>query len=335
MSKGKEEIIMTKRKYPKPKEKDGRFICKVCGKDYASSSSYSRHFKNKHSEEGQELNKTDEYTGTKTKARDILKQNYGLSEKQLERILIAKKQAEVDDLKLEISDSYKFGAIADTHLCSNHEKITELNKYYDICKQEGITDVYHAGDIIAGQGIFRGQEYEIHTFGADNQVEYVVNNYPKRDGITTHFILGNHDYIYYKKMGIDVGKMIDSRRKDLNYLGQFQADVMWSGIRLIRLLHPDGGMPYALSYRAQKIVEQISSGEKPRILLMGHLHTEYKFNYRNIDVVGCGCFEGQSAYLLRKGINPVIGGYIIEIKLLDDEKRSIFDFNPRFIKLQF
>lgn len=324
------------RKYPEPKRENGRVVCPVCGRDYSFQSGYRRHFKNKHKDVVSPLEKKKSpYNKDRQKARKFLRDVYGISEKQLEKVLIAKKQVKIESLKINIEGSYKFGAIADTHLCSNHEMLTELNQYYDICVERGITDVYHAGDLLAGQGIFRGQEYEIHTFGADNQIDYVVENYPKREGITTHFIVGNHDYIYFKKMGIDVGNIISSRREDMNYLGQFQADVMWNGIKLIRLLHPDGGNPYALSYRAQKIVEQIPSGEKPRVLLMGHLHTEYKFSQRNINVVGCGCFEGQSGYLLRKGINPEIGGYIIEMKFLDDEKRSVFSFRPEFIRLHY
>lgn len=326
---------MMSRKYPKPREENGKFICPVCGKDYSSKSSYSRHYKNKHYGEKKELNKTEEYTGTKQKAKDLLKENYGISEKELERILIAKKQTEIDDLNLEITDTYKFAAISDTHLCSKVEMMSELHKFYDECQKRGITDVYHAGDILDGQSCYRGHEYEVNVFGADNQVEYLVNNYPQREGINTHFILGNHDYKYYRNSGVDVGKMINKRREDLNYLGQFQADVMWNGIKLIRLLHPSGGMPYARSYRAQKIVEQMPSGEKPRIMIMGHLHVELKFDYRNVCILQPGCFQGQSNYLARKGINPVIGGYIVEIGIANDDKNSVISVKPEFIKLHF
>ena len=96
------------------------------------------------------------------------------------------------------------------------------------------------------------------------------------------------------------------------YLGQYQADVVLGGVK-IRLVHPDGGMPYALSYRGQKLAEHIPSGKKPHILVLGHLHTAYYFHYRLMHIIGAGSFEGQTSFLLRKGINPNIGGWIIKI----------------------
>ena len=303
-------------KYPKPNIESGRVLCPICKKDYADKSGYRYHYK-KHHAGSEDL-----------VAKDKIYEEYGLTKKQLDKVLKAKAEKQVKPLKIEAGETYKFGAIGDTHLCSKEERLEALYTFYEMCKKEGVKDIYHAGDIMAGQGVYRGQEYEIHTFGADNQVDYVVKNYPKVDGITTHFILGNHDYIYYKQIGLDVGKMIAQDREDMNYLGVFQADVMVNNIPLIRLLHPDGGMAYAMSYRMQKYVEQISSNKKPRIILAGHQHTAMSFFYRNIYVVQVGAFEGQTMLILRKGINPVTGGYIITVKVSNDSKKSIVSFLP-------
>ena len=263
---------------------------------------------------------------------DVLKK-YGLTDKQLGQILASKKQKAIKPLALQMGEgrAYQFGAIADTHLCSCQEKLPELHTFYEICHQRGIKEIYHAGDLVSGQGVYAGQEYEIKTFGADNQVDYFCENYPKINGITTYFITGNHDYAFTKLLGVNIGTHIAKKRHDMKYIGTFQGDVKHNGMTLIRLVHPDGGMPYALSYRAQKYVEQITSGSKPRVLLCGHLHTQYHFIYRNIAVYGCGCFEGQTTLLARKGINPVIGGWIITIKLGNDKKQSAVSIVSEFI----
>ena len=303
-------------KYPKPKVENGRVICPICSEDYADKSGYRYHYKKHHS--GSE----------EVVAKDAIYEEYGLTKKQLDKVLRAKRQKNVKPLQIEIGEEYKFGAIADTHLCSKEEKLEALHAFYKMCKDEGVTDIYHAGDVIAGQGVYRGQEYEIHTFGADNQVAYCAENYPREEGVTTHFILGNHDYIYYQQIGLDVGKAISEKRDDMNYLGVFEADVKVGNTTLIRLIHPGGGMPYAMSYRMQKYVEQIASGKKPRIIVSGHQHTAMDFFYRNIYVLQAGCFEGQTMLILRKGINPVVGGYIVTVKLSNDNKKSIVSFTP-------
>ena len=194
----------------------------------------------------------------------------------------------------------------------------------------GIKSVLHAGDVVAGFGIYAGQENEVHTFGADAQAEYVVKNYPKIKGITTYFITGNHDLSFHKRSGVDIGQIITTKRPDMIYLGQYQGDVFLDGVR-IRLIHPDGGGAYAISYKLQKIAEQIRSGDKPHILISGHAHTSMYFWYRNIHCLMAGCFEGQTTFLLRKGINPAIGGWIMEMRAAKDKKKSVVAIKPSWI----
>ena len=258
-------------------------------------------------------------------------QEYGLTEKQMRDLLVKQQPTTKATIqKYFTGNKVKFAVVSDTHLCSNYERLDALNTFYKLCKRQGITDIYHAGDIITGQKLFRGMEYEIHTIGVDNQVKYCVQNYPYQKGITTHFITGNHCLSYYKDLGIDVGTQIADRRADMKYLGQWQADVMFNDIR-VRLLHPDRGNAYALSYHAQKIVEQIQSGKKPQIIFFGHWHTSIYFLYRNIHIFCAGAFEDQTPYLMRKGINPVIGGWIITVKTTKDKRNSVTSINPQFI----
>jgi hypothetical protein len=260
-----------------------------------------------------------------------LKERFGLSEKQLERILITRSAAKIKQIDLTAKDEYVFGAIADTHLCSVKERLDALYAFYRLCQSRGVKDIYHAGDLIAGQGVYSGQEYELKIFGADNQVNYFVANYPKLPGIITRFITGNHDMSYMKLAGLDVGVSIAEKRSDMQYLGMLSGEVEINNVKMIQLLHPDGGMPYAVSYRGQRIAEHIASGDKPRVLLLGHLHVNVAMLYRNMAIFQCGCFEGQTTLLLRKGINPVIGGYLISLKIGKDSRQSLVGIVSEFV----
>ena len=135
---------------------------------------------------------------------------------------------------------------------------------------------------------------------------------------------------FYKKSGVDIGTVIANQRPDMEYLGQYQADLTIDNLK-IRLLHPDGGGAYAISYRLQKIAEQIVSGNKPHILVGGHTHTSLYFFYRNIHIISAGCFEGQTSFLLRKGINPAVGGWTVKVRIANDKKKSVVAITPSFI----
>jgi len=207
----------------------------------------------------------------------------------------------------------RFGVVSDTHLCSTQERLDELHTFYHICDKMGVKVIFHCGDLLSGWKVYRGQENEVHTFGVRNQVNYAVKNYPKFNGIT-YFIDGNHDESWHKLAGIQTGELVGQARKDMIYLGQYSAEFFLNDIR-IRLHHGEGGGAYALSYKGQRFAEQIPSGQKPRVLLLGHWHTSFYFWYRNMHILNAGCFESQTLYLLRKGLNPAIGGWIIELRL--------------------
>lgn len=215
-------------------------------------------------------------------------------------------------------DTFKFGFVTDTHGGSNNEQLSSLHDMYDIFVAQGITNVFHAGDVTAGINMFRGQDRELYAHGCDEQEESVVNNYPKRDGITTYMIAGNHDYSFLTLAGRDVVKGICNSRNDLEYLGMMSGNIeLANGLR-IKLLHPDGGVPYSKSYRGQKINEALGRGENlPHIELLGHTHTSLYNPYLGIHDFMGGCFESQNTWEERKGLNPQIGGWIIEVNFKD------------------
>jgi predicted HTH domain antitoxin len=209
----------------------------------------------------------------------------------------------------------RFGLMGDTQINSKYTQITHLHKFYDICKSEGIADIYHTGDIDEGEQMRPGHQYECYNQGADDHVNEIVRVYPKREGITTHFITGNHDASIIKRCGYDIGYPISNQRDDMIYLGQSDAVINLTPNCNLELRHPLDGTAYALSYKIQKLVESMSGGEKPNILAVGHYHkSEYLF-YRNVHCFQSSSFQAQTPWLKGKGISVAIGGWIVEVNV--------------------
>ena len=253
----------------------------------------------------------------------------------LEKQLAIFEHEEVINVHKYFGRRIRFGIVSDNHLGSYYENIEVLRLAYKIFQREGIRRVYNAGDILDGEKMYRGQEYEIHSHGAGRQVEYACKVYPKADNITTYFITGNHDMSYWKQVGLDVGTEIARKRKDMIYLGQEHADVVLKNkscsIKL-RLEHPGKGTAYALSYHSQKYVESLSGGDKPNIVVIGHYHkAEVIPNYRNVCVIQAGTTQSQTPYMRRGNIAAMLGFYIVE--LIIDEKgliRNRIEFFPQY-----
>lgn len=226
----------------------------------------------------------------------------------------------------------KFGLVSDTHLCSKYQQITFLNEIYDRFAAEEIKNVYHAGDITDGYYSNRSQQiYELFKHGADEQVDYVVDNYPRREGITTSFIIGNHDNTHIINGGINIGKQIALRRSDMKYLGHSFAKVWITPKCDLDLVHPIDGSAYALSYSGQKYCDSISGGEKPRILAMGHHHKFFYMFYRNIHFLEVPCGQLQTPFMRGKKLQAYVGALICTVNV--DQEGTIQRFNCELLPL--
>jgi hypothetical protein len=103
-----------------------------------------------------------------------------------------------------------------------------------------------------------------------------------------------------------VGKDIDSALDNFHFLGHDEADISLKGV-VMKLFHGEDGNSYALSYRIQKIIESFSGGEKPHILITGHVHKYVKIFERNIWAVGVGTMQRQTQWMRGKRIAAHVG----------------------------
>ena len=245
---------------------------------------------------------------------------------QEKRVAIQNQEPNYITTKWDGTRTLKFAIMGDTQLGSKYTQLTYLHEFYDICAKEGIKDVYHTGDLTEGLKMRVGHEYELYAVSADDMRDDVIKNYPKREGITTHFISGNHDASIYKQVGYDIGQAIANARPDMKYLGRDCAVINLTPKCTLELRHPWDGTAYAISYKIQKMIEAMESDSKPNILAVGHYHkAEYIF-YRNVHALQTGCFQGQTPFTRGKGISVHMGGWIVTIRV--DTDGSILGFAP-------
>jgi hypothetical protein len=84
---------------------------------------------------------------------------------------------------------------------------------------------------------------------------------------------------------------------------------------------------YAHSYRLQKVIESLPGGEKPNVLLAGHVHKMGYFFIRNIHAISAGCLQEQTSWMRGKRLEAHPGFWIIEMDVNDG---TIVRFTPTF-----
>lgn len=221
----------------------------------------------------------------------------------------------------------RFGLIGDTQIGSAYQRLDALTAFYKHCAAEGISTILHAGDVLDGWRVYRGQEFELHPNGRSwpDQRNMFAESVPKIDGLTTIFITGNHDASFKKLIGLVVGEELAAARPDWKFVGQDIADIVLrseSGHKLtVRLLHPGGGTAYAASYHLQKIIEAIPGGQKPDIIGVGHYHKSlWMPDYRNVSGFYPGTFQSQTPYMVQHSLAAHIGGWIVTATMGDRKK---------------
>lgn len=225
---------------------------------------------------------------------------------------------------------YRIGLVADTHFCSRYQQVTLLYDAYADFNKRQVDFVLHAGDLVDGKNMYRGQENEVFKHGADAQGEYVIQNYPYLErNRKTYIIGGQHDRSFFRDSGHNVVRAVCKERKDLVYRGFYKAEFIVKGLP-IGLQHPGGGVAYALSYKMQKNIESmmgfvasIPSATKHILEVFGHWHVAVHIpSYMGVDVIGMPCFQSQTPYLEQLGKMPVVGYAVAEISLDKDNNLS-------------
>jgi len=235
---------------------------------------------------------------------------------------------------LELEPLYKhkitIGAISDTHFGSKFQQPTLVQTAYQIFDEANVDFVLHMGDVVEGMKLYRGQDQEIFLHSADEQADYVLNHYPERKAYKTYMISGSHDLVFKKLAGFDIVKNICSQRDDLVYKGEHGAHTFKVKNLTFEVIHPSGGVPYAKSYRIQKVIEgalgdiigRLRNTKDlsilPHFMLMGHLHLANYTPHIGVDGFMVPCLQAQTPYLKAKGLQPELGVYVIEV-LCDDE----------------
>jgi hypothetical protein len=232
------------------------------------------------------------------------------------------------------TDEIIFGVASDLHFGSKSCQITALKDFCEICRLEGVKHIFSPGDLTAGINVYPGQIYDLYESNITGQTNSLLANLPT--GFQWYFLGGNHDYAFIKSTGFNVLSYMANKRDDIHYVSFDDADVPILKNVDLKMIHPSGGVPYSISYRLQKNVEQVAYNElrkladgnnksRIRFILAGHLHIQMQAMFGNIFGCQCGCFEGRTNYLKRKGLFPHIGGYIIKVSLNKNGQLKNFD----------
>ena len=201
----------------------------------------------------------------------------------------------------------RIGHITDTHIGSLYTNPERIYQVFEEFKKEGVDFITHSGDVTEGMSNRPGHIYELSELGYAQQKAKAVEIFSQWTDTDIYAIDGNHDRWFIKSGGAKVVEDIDKEVENFHFLGHDEGDISLGGKATLKLWHGEDGNSYALSYRLQKILESLSGGEKPNILIAGHVHKYVSIFERNVFAISVGGLQRQTPWMRGKRIAAHVG----------------------------
>ncbi len=217
--------------------------------------------------------------------------------------------------KIETDDNneFKFVAISDVRLGSKSQQLGILNDIYRKAKEMDIHNVILCGNISAGLKPMTDTESNFID-DSQAQIDYIVANYPKVEGIKTYFISGKLDDKHLSQNNVNIGQRIADQRPDMVYLGEDSCNIDIDRVKL-QVMSSKLSKTYTASYRTQQTIDACRSEDKPNILLYGGLLQMEKYNYRGVHCISIPSVCATDKEMTTKRYANTIGAWYVDLKL--------------------
>jgi predicted phosphodiesterase len=220
--------------------------------------------------------------------------------------------------------------MTDTHYGSIFSPVERTYAAFEEAEKRGCDAMLHIGDVVEGHMSRPNSIYEVTHVGYKQQRDLsikVLSEWKK----PMYVISGNHDDSFNNKLGAGLSIVEDICNAIPNATFVGEGEGIWTIPKFnikVRMFHGiDAGSSYALSYRLQRIINNMTPAQKPHILLTGHDHKSFNMFYRNVHAIACGCLQKQSSWMTLKGIQAMEGFYILKMGLAPNEVKWM---EPRF-----
>lgn len=207
-----------------------------------------------------------------------------------------------------------FGVVGDTHFGNMCTDKQALGRFYDTIASRGIKVVLHTGDIVDGYYPNRPTSVlEQYAVGFTEQLKDVVRHYPKREGVQTWGITGNHDSTFMRHGFADIGQSVAMAREDIHYLGHNFGKVTFAKGVSVSLIHPTDGGSKDYNKKMRDIIDTMPE-RRAELMFVGHYHKLASVKYQGIYGFITPSFEKRTTFFRDSGLDAVVGGLIVTVR---------------------
>ena len=206
------------------------------------------------------------------------------------------------------------GLMTDTHIGSKYTDDYNITRAFEIFADNNVDMICHCGDVFEGMSNRTGHVYECTEIGYAAQLGRGKDIFSEWTDTDIYMIDGNHDRWFAQSVGAHIVSDLCDSQDNLIFLGHDEGDIDVNGA-CVRLWHGLDASSYAISYRIQKLVESFTGGNKPNVLLLGHVHKAGYIFDRHVHCISAGCIQSQSKWMRGKRIAAHTGFWIVSLTI--------------------
>jgi len=204
-------------------------------------------------------------------------------------------------------------ASSDWHIGSRGFSELAFKQLVEDVKKYNIKDVLVAGDVIQGKGVHAREALDLLVMNIDDQVDLAVqylSMFPK--DVTIHLTHGGHEehLMGSVRVGYNALRHIASRVDNCIYYG-YGARLSLNNKYSLIMMHTSGGLPYATSYKAERIDDSLV--ERADVSVFGHRHQLFTIaKPPGRLLIEGGTLQRENSFITWKGGTAQIGWSILK-----------------------
>lgn len=220
----------------------------------------------------------------------------------------------------------------DWHIGNKYHARHAFESMLNAIDEYSVATVMIVGDMFQGMGVYRTEAADLSIKNLQKQVEVgrlYLSEIPKcvKDiGI----VIGNHEIVAKGKheIGYDMCKAVTLKEPRAHYYGPV-GKVLLDGDWDYTMMHSMGSVGYAVSYKGQKIRDNLI--QRPHILHLGHIHQPYNVPRPHIcggaNTITSASLKRESGWEMMRGWTSIVGWYILN--KWTPTHVSVDEFRPR------
>lgn len=225
------------------------------------------------------------------------------------------------------------GFVSDTHIGNKWTAEDELTRFIRWLYSQGVRTIIHPGDVL--DGVSDKLKPEQYLVGFDGQSLQATRVFPNLPGLCYFSQTGNHDEYTSDLIGMDSGRSLENRfrevgRDDWHHVGRCRSSIRVESATF-ELIHPHGGTGSNSGVLGVLEAHVNECEVLPHFMVTGHFHKFCSGVRKGCHMISAATWQRKGSPFSNRIKGPwAVGGVILDYNV--DQDGRVDDVSTRYVQ---